>query len=282
MPTPRAALHSLAIGTLVAGAAIAARAAAAERVVAIPTRADVTVHAIVIDQAPADAPVVVLLMGGDGVMGLGGWDGRGHPSGNFLVRSRALFARQGLHVVVPDAPSDVVEGHGGSLRGFRTSSRYAADMKAIVDVMRARGRSGRAFLVGTSRGTIGAVGAAARLAPGTLAGIVLTATVTRPNRRRTRDTVHNADLAAVRVPVLLAHHEEDACTVTPAADLGALAKAFAAAPSVKTLLYRGGGPFTGDDCGARAAHGFPGLEERVVADIARWIKAIAGSGPAPR
>ena len=145
----------------------------------------------------------------------------------------------------------------------------------------ARGRSGRAFLVGTSRGTIGAVGAAARLAPGTLAGIVLTATVTRPNRRRTRDTVHNADLAAVRVPVLLAHHEDDSCYVTQAADLGRLAKAFTAAPSVKTLLYRGGGPFTGDDCGARAAHGFPGLEERVVADIARWIKAIAGSGPAP-
>ncbi|MDX1483888.1 MAG: hypothetical protein R3229_05340 [Alphaproteobacteria bacterium] len=87
-----------------------------------------------------------------------------------------------------------------------------------------------------------------------------------------------ASLADIQVPVLLAHQEDDACSVTPYEDLPALAKAFSAAPAVEIKGYTGGGNYRGSECGARTAHGFRGIERRVVRELAAWIHGIAAKG----
>jgi pimeloyl-ACP methyl ester carboxylesterase len=248
---------------------------AGEKVETLPTRAGVTVKAIVNMDAGPRAPIVILLAGGDGTLSLDSWSGKGSPSGNFLVRSRGLFAANGLNLVVPDAPSDLVGPYSGSLKGSRISIGYAEDMRALINSMRARGITGPAFLVGTSRGTIGAAGAAARLPATVLGGIVLTASVTVTSKNGTGHNIFNADLEAIKIPVLFAHHREDACYVTPDTDIPRVARALKNAPSIKQLYYKDGGPFTGRDCGSSAAHGFVGIEPKVVTDIADWIKKVA-------
>ena len=143
--------------------------ASRERVAEIPTRPGVTVKFIEITGAPRTAPKVILFGGARGKIGLDGWDGSGTPSGNFLVRARQLFAAHGFHVTVPDAPSDRKDLRIGLVR-WRRSAAHAQDIAAIINHMRKRG-AGPVFLVGTSRGTNSAAGAAARFAKGTLAGI---------------------------------------------------------------------------------------------------------------
>lgn len=248
-------------------------AASAEEVVEIKTRPGVTVKFILRGARAGNPPIAILFAGGQGVIDLDNWDGSGNPTGNFLVRTRKHWVKHNLLVAVPDAPSDMQ----GGMALWRTSADHAADIRAVIAALR-RHSSGPVFLIGTSRGTISAAGIAAHLAPGELGGIVLTATVTRYNRGRNKDRVQSVKLEKIRVPVLLAHHQDDACYVTLVEDLPALAKEFTGAPRVEIKVYRGGGNYRGSECGARAAHGFRGIEKRVVRELAAWIHTIAGTG----
>jgi len=276
----RAALRpALGASLLAALTATAATARATERVVKIPTRPGVTLKLIEIAGNDRTRPIVVLFTGGNGKVRLDDWDGRGNPVFNFLVRSRGLFAARGFHVAVPDAPSDRKETRRGLIR-WRTTAGHARDIGAVIAHMR-KLSSGPVALIGTSRGTISAANGAAGLPKGEVAALVLTATVTRLNRRGNRDRVQDVDLSAVTVPVLLAHHREDACFVTVPDDLAELARAFTKARHKSIMYFDGGGPFRGDDCQARAAHGFAGIEDKVVARIAEWIRAVTAK-PVPR
>lgn len=253
-------------------------AGAAERVVEIPTRPGVTVKLIEIKAEDKSAPIVVLFSGGNGKVRLDAWDGSGNPSGNFLVRSRGLFADRGFHVAVPDAPSDRKDLRRGLVR-FRTTGRHAQDIAAVIAHMRSLS-SGPVVLVGTSRGSISAANGAAQLPKGSVAAVVLSATLTRYARRGNRNRVQDVDLSAITVPVLFSHHKDDECYVTVPDDLPGLAKKFKNAASTKIALYEGGGPYRGNPCRARHAHGFVGIEDEVVDGTARWIREVTGRTPA--
>ena len=71
--------------------------------------------------------------------------------------------------------------------------------------------------------------------------------------------------------------KNSACDVTVFEDLPALAKEFVSAPKVEIKGYSGGGNYRGSVCGARTAHGFRGIEKRVVRDLAAWIHGTAGA-----
>ena len=159
-----------------------------------------------------------------------------------------------------------------------TSAEHAADIDAIIKYLRRCSR-GAAFRVGTSRGTISAAGVVGILNPERFAGIVFTFTVTKYNPAGNKDRVQTAKLQNIRVPVLLAHHEDDACYVTPFENMSALAREFVNVPKVEIEAYSGGGNYRGDDCGARGAHGFRGIEKRVVRDIAEWIHGVSRGRP---
>ena len=251
----------------------------AEEVVTIPTRDGVTVPFILLGPRTGDAPAVILFTGGGGVINLAEWDGKGDPRKNFLVRSRRLFAAQGFLVAVPDAPSDLIGSYDGLL-GFRLVEEHAEDIRAVIRYLR-RFKQGPVFLVGTSRGTLSAVGIAAQARAGELGGIVLTSSVTQLNKRGDRDHVFMARLENIRAPVLIASHKEDACYATPFEDSPRLKRALTGSPSVEIKGFRGGGGYRGWECGPHHAHGFRGIEAQVVDDIAAWIKRQAASAPKP-
>ena len=267
---------------LLVAATLAAPAGAqntAEEVVSIPTREDVTVQFILLGPRTGDPPAVILFTGGRGMLDLAEWDGKGAPSKNFLVRSRKLFAAQGFLVAVPDAPSDLIGSYDGLL-GFRLVEEHAQDIRAVIRYLR-RFTQGPVFLVGTSRGSISAVGVAAKARAGEFGGIVLTSSVTQLNNRGDKDHVFKARLDNIRAPVLIASHKEDGCYVSPFEDSPKLKRALTASPSVEIKGYSGGGPYRGRECGARHAHGFRGIEPQVVDFIAAWIKRQAASAPKP-
>lgn len=236
-------------------------------VVDLPTRPGVTLRMLVLQPAAAPSSVAVLLTGGAGRLGIFD-NGSLRFEGNFLVRSRQAFVERGHAVVLLDAPSD-----RESLRGdFRESTEHAADLGAAVAW--ARQRFGKpVWVIGTSRGTHSAANAAVTLSGASAPdGIVLSATVLARGRMGQEPRpVQEMDLASVRQPVLVVHHEQDPCGVCPPGLLPELMKKLPAGRS--QLITYTGGRSEGPACEAFSHHGFNGIEERVVGDISAWIAA---------
>jgi pimeloyl-ACP methyl ester carboxylesterase len=231
----------------------------------LPTRPGVTQRILVITPDKPKA-AVILFAGGDGGLTLEA-DGRiPKLAGNFLVRSRQLFAEQGLTTVVIDAPSDM-QSHP-YLSGRRQTREHLTDVNAVITWLRQQAKI-PVWLIGTSRGTQSAAWVATQLpvAFGGPDGIVLTATVLRDSQSR---AVPEMDLDRVRIPVLVAHHRQDSCRVCRYEDVPLLMERLTRQPR-RELLTFDGGISVGDPCQARAYHGFNGIEREVVERIAAWI-----------
>jgi hypothetical protein len=97
---------------------------------------------------------------------------------------------------------------------------------------------------------------------------VLTASVVRDPRGR---PVPQMPLHRIRVPVLVAHHERDGCSVCAFVDVSPMMTQFTNSPR-KQLFAFDGGSTEGDPCEAMAYHGFNGIERDVIAKIAAWIQ----------
>ena len=215
-----------------------------------------------------DRPVasVILFPGGDGNIGITRW-GIDKES-NFLVRSRDMFADNGLMVAVVDAPSDK-EGGAGMLYGFRTSTEHVTDIDAVIEHLQKRANI-PVWLIGTSRGTESAAHIAIHTGK-KIGGIVLTATVTERNKKGT--AVTKMELDKIRVPVLIASHKKDGCRVTPASGAKKIKSKLKNAPVVEIKYYTGGKPPLSKPCKAESEHGFFGIEEEVVKDITLFVKS---------
>ncbi len=253
----RALLRAL---TLAAVCVCLPPARAADALIAIPTRPDVTVSYWYMPREGATA-TLLLLPGGAG--GLGLRDGQ-PQSGNFLLRSRELFAAQGFNVAAVGRPSDVADLD----TGFRASAAHVEDLKRVVDDLRTRSTL-PIWLVGTSRGTVSATAAAIALGPERLAGIVLASSVTA---YKLRGAVPTQALEAIRLPVLVLHHEKDACWSCAPHEVPLILKGLTKAPVKKLLWAREGGSPRGDPCEAFHWHGFIGMEAQAVESIARWVR----------
>jgi pimeloyl-ACP methyl ester carboxylesterase len=248
---------------------IVGAAAQPVQVVDLPTRSGVTERMLVLVPEQPTA-TVLLLTGGPGHVNIRD-DGTLARAENFLVRTRESFEKQGFAVLVLDAPSDrprpVFLGNG-----FRDSAQHMQDLGAAVQW--ARQKFGKpVFIVGTSRGTQSTAHAAEVLtAPAGPDGIVLTSTIlSRTQRGGDGRAVPEMDLERVAIPVLVVHHAEDSCVVCNPSLLPSLMKKFP--PGRAELKTYTGGANEGDPCEPWAHHGYNGIEDRVVTDIATWIKA---------
>jgi pimeloyl-ACP methyl ester carboxylesterase len=248
--------------------AASAALAQAPQVVDLSGRPGVTERMLVL-RPPEPAATVILLTGGEGRVQIfdGGSIGRGE--GNFLVRSRERFVAQGLATIVVDGPSDRADLDGS----FRESPEHAADLGAVVRW--AREHVGKpVWLVGTSRGTQSVAAVALQLQGASAPdGIVLTSSILgRSARSRvTARPVLEMPLGDLKMPVLVVHHQEDPCPICNPARLPALMAKLP--PATSQLLTYTGGSSTGPACEAFSHHGYNGIEDRVVADIAQWIRA---------
>jgi hypothetical protein len=242
-------------------AVLGAPASAADQLLKIDTRPGVTVSVWFIPRPNATA-TVVLLPGGSGNLGMK----RGIPtSENFLVRSRDLFARQGLNVAVVGRPSDVK----GLDYEFRIDPRHMQDLHGIVTYLKKMDAKVPIWLVGTSRGTISATAAAIDFGEHELAGIVLTSSVTSAKKT---GAVPTQKLDRIRIPVLVMHHERDACKVCVPHDIPYILRGLVNAPVKKLIMVSGGANPSGNPCEALHWHGYIGMEAQAVDTIVAWVK----------
>lgn len=237
-----------------------------QQVVDIPTRPGVTQRMVVIKPEKPKA-AVILFAGGHGGLQISSTGDFKWGEGNFLVRSRRLFASNGLMVVVVDAPSD--RQNPPYLGGFRQTLEHVADIRAVIAWAK-RQADIPVWLVGTSRGTQSTAFIATQLASadGGPDGIVLSSTMLsdKPGNR----PVPEMPLEKIRIPVLIVHHRQDGCRHCQYDDLSRLTEKLTNAPRKELLTFEGG-KNRGDPCEAMAYHGFNGIEQDVVNKITDWI-----------
>jgi len=205
---------------------------------------------------------VVLYSGGGGGFGKIGADG--WPSSmNFLIRSAKLFSAHPFNVILVGRATDV-----SNLDGLtRIGDDHDLDNQAIFRTIKAKSTA-PIWLVGTSMGTISVTAAAIRDSGSNIAGIVLTSSVTA---YRVKGAVPTQDLAKIKVPVLVLHHERDACKVCTPYEAKDIAGGLKNSPIKKTVLVSGGDGASGDPCEALHYHGFIGMERDAVDLIANWV-----------
>jgi len=182
----------------------------------------------------------------------------------------------------------------------RWSVDYAKTMLAVIGDLRARSGVQRIWLVGTSSGTLSAVSIAGlfpRLAENPFPpilprpfpnasrpdGVVLTASQTRPGStpQGTTCTASIFDkplkLPPINVPAYVVADRNDLCPCSPPGDTqGILNQLTSSSRKASAIFPLDGstsppGPNT-NQCSALTPHGFYGIENAVVTNIANWIK----------
>ncbi len=240
--------------------------AANERTVTIDTRPGVRVGFVLIEPEQAPVASAILFSGGSGKLRL--WR-RSRPlpleRGNFLVRTRRMFARHGILTAVVDAPSDQRED---GLDGFRHTEDHRKDIAAVVGWLRNKADV-PVWLIGTSRGTVSVAHLAARIK---IDGAVFTASVTEVSNRRP-GTALDARLEDITAPALIVHNRDDDCFVTPSGNVGMIRDRLKRSAAVEVMMFSGGTPTGFSPCGPMSYHGFLGIEDKVVGAIAGWIRA---------
>lgn len=240
--------------------ALGAGIAQADELITLSTRSGVMVSYWYMPRAGATA-TLVLLPGGAGGMGLR--DGR-PQSGNFLVRSRDLFAAAGFHVAIVGRPSDVADMD----TTFRSSAAHVEDLRRVVADLRARADV-PLWLVGTSRGSVSAAAAAIAIGPPQLAGVVLSSSITS---FKVPGAVPTQRLGDVQVPVLVLHHPKDACPVCAPHEVHWILSGLTRAPVKKLIWADGGDGARGDPCEPFHWHGYVGMEAQAVQWITSWVR----------
>lgn len=210
---------------------------------------------------PAAHATLVLLPGGNG--GFGKLVDGAPSSQNFLVRERQRFVDAGFHVAVVSRPSDIPDLDNGT----RTGEAHLADLRQVVTSLKAR-HGKPVWLIGTSRGTVSAAAAAIALGD-ELAGIVMTSSILA---WKLPGALPRQALDKIRIPVLMVHHQDDACWACRAYEAPAVLRALNAAPFRELILISGGGPVSDDACEPHHYHGFIGKEAETIQHITDWIR----------
>ncbi len=179
---------------------------------------------------------VILIPGGDGVLGAKADGTFSSLGGNQLVRTRKAYAANGIASLTIDRGVNVGE-----------AIKYM------------RGVAGPVVVVATSRGSLRVAGALAAKPD----GLVLTASFL--------DNVKSAVGNGSALPrTLVVHHRGDGCRHTPPAAVEPF-KAWGG--SKVTVTWMTGGINNGDPCQARSYHGFNGLDAQVVSAVAAFAVA---------
>jgi len=218
---------------------------------------------------------LVLLAGGEGHIKLGDDACPRALKGNSLVRSVQRFHAAGFVTALVDAPSD---HHGlDGLAGFRVTEAHAKDLGAVIADLRARTQL-PVWVVGTSRGSISAANAAARLTgPSAPDGVVLTSALMAgsPGKKPwATQSVFDLPLSSIKLPTLIMGHAQDRCLRSPPGEMNRLAQALGSTRKQVVTLSGGtvpAGPASLADCEGRSPHGFEGVEAEMVEAISRFI-----------
>jgi hypothetical protein len=231
------------LGVLLTLCGLAGAAAAADELAYGRTADGMSVAYVLTTSGSPPSHAVILMPGGSGIMSPR-LDHNGRLvfafGGNFLIRSRALFA-------------------AGPFVAASTDATTAPDrILAIVGDLQKRFGPLQVYVIGTSRSTESTMALSAPL-DGKVAGFVHTSSMSGiatfdPRRFTSRH--------------LIVHHRLDACRATRPSAGAASRRSYGTA-----LIEMEGGKSTGDDCEAFAYHGYNGIERETVDRIKAWIVA---------
>lgn len=228
-------------------------------------REGATVGAWVVRPPTPPTHAVVLMVGGSGRLGLTAKGVGAGARDNFLVRIHAELVAASFVVAIVDAPSDRPQG----LEGTRASSEHAEDLAVILAWLRAE-HPVPTWIVGTSRGSISAANAAARLGARGPDGVVLLSPITAGKNEKLSDV----RLAAVTVPTLVVSHRADRCKGSPPVGARGLARKLGR-KAIRRELSVGDRKAAreADPCDSQTHHGFVGVEDEVTAAIVGFVRA---------
>jgi hypothetical protein len=177
---------------------------------------------------------VILIPGGDGVLGVRPDGSFTSLRGNQLVRTRKSYAAQGIASLTIDSGVNVAEA--------------IAYMRKIARPV---------VVVATSRGSLRVAGALGAKPD----GIVLTAAFLN-------EVQSSVGSPGALPPTLVVHHRLDGCRFTPPSAV----EPFKAWGGGKVrVAWMEGGSDTGNPCQARGYHGFNGLDGRVVSTVSQFV-----------
>jgi hypothetical protein len=244
-----------------AALAVASLAAAAQEIVTIPTRGEVTQSFFVPGMQAKPRAVALVYSGGNGEIRLRMVNGKPQFSpGNFLVRTREEFMRNGVLPLLVDVPSDSSSGVSDV---YRRSDAQLADFRAVLAEARRRWPGLPVFVLTTSRSTLSAAFLARTLEREDVAGLVLSSSMVAASRGW--ETIGRLEPAAVKPRILFVHHRDDGCEATPYREAARLAEGF------DLVSVRGGQAAKSGPCAPFSAHGYFGKEEPTVDAIAAWM-----------
>jgi pimeloyl-ACP methyl ester carboxylesterase len=232
--------------------------------VTVPTRNGVTESYLLIRNPPNATPkvVVIAFVGGFGVIGLEGKQVplSFGPSTNFLIRIRNDLVDRDFAEVLVEVPSDKLSQ--GMSDDFRLGPEHLTDIRTVLADVKKRFPDAKLFLMGTSRGTISAAALGAKLGD-EVQGTILTTVVT--NRDRQGQGLSTFNFASIKIPVLIVHHREDKCPMSPYYNAEHLGKSF------PLVTVSGGDPPQSGPCDPQSAHGFWGRDAPVAGAMKAWM-----------
>lgn len=183
-------------------------------------------------------------------------------SRNILIRNRDQLVARGFAVAAVDVPSDL-----DSLDNQRRSDVHQTDIEAVIDYLKTT-LGTPVWLAGMSRGTESAASVAAR-SGSRISGVALLSSITKPSAKGS--SLLQMDLHSIRSPVIIAAHENDECPISPPENAHRVANRLTSATAVAVRTYEGGREAIDGKCEPYSPHGFYGIENQVIDDIAEFI-----------
>ncbi len=233
----------------------------AGELVKVPTRADI--KTTVFWQATDGATATLFVFPGGGG-GFGKVENGWPSSNNFLVRTSRLWAAEGFNIAIFGRPSDSDE------LGYedRISDSHIQDVKGVLEWVKSKSPA-PIWVIGTSRGTISTASMLIHIEDRQIAGGVVSSSVVSYKKA---GALPKQELQMIKVPVLVYHHERDACELCRPYEVPSILSALKASPVKKLMMVSGGSNPTGSPCEGNHWHGFIGMEQQAVAEISAWIK----------
>lgn len=244
---------------------------AADEVVSLNTRADVTQSFLLMEPEEEVRGVVVMFPGHEGVVKFtriadGEYEVDSEQGGlTANPTARNTLRGKGFVVVVLAPPSD--QSHGMDT-DFRISKAHAEDVRQVIEYLNERYKQ-KPYLQGHCRSSYSPPAIINQSGNEKISGMILSSTRSRGKHGSVLDLTKGA----VKVPVLLVHHTDDPCPGTPYANLNKLTKFYSqGAPNVDVISVSGGHiSKQGVSRCSGGAHGFKGVEREVSEAIAGWL-----------
>jgi hypothetical protein len=127
------------------------------------------------------------------------------------------------------------------------------------------------WVLGTSQGSIAAMNAASHESGTSLAGVILTESVSILGG--SHETVFDAHPQDVRIPALVVANKDDDCKVAPPSMANAIAQSMQNTHAT-VLVVQGGIVRSSNQCASLSPHGYYGIEDKVVDAIAGWMEHV--------